>query len=217
MIKPAYSQPIDQQTRDEAITLFEDNLRILHPFMPFITEELWHQISDRVGSQALIVSEWPKTKEIDQKVIKEFDFVQNVITGIRNIRKEKNIAFKNAIDLHILNNENANDAYNILIQKMGNIECLDYVDSQVEGCLSFRVKANEYFIPVAGSIDVEAEKEKLNEELKYLKGFLVSVDKKLSNTRFVNNAPEKVVNIEKQKKADAEAKIQTINKSLENL
>lgn len=217
MIKPAYGQPIDQQTRDEAITLFEDNLRILHPFMPFITEELWHQISDRVGSQALIVSEWPKTKEIDQKVIKEFDFVQNVITGIRNIRKEKNIAFKNAIDLHILNNENANDTYNILIQKMGNIECLDYVDSQVEGCLSFRVKANEYFIPVAGSIDVEAEKEKLNEELKYLKGFLVSVDKKLSNTRFVNNAPEKVVNIEKQKKADAEAKIQTINKSLENL
>ncbi|MDN6280467.1 MAG: valine--tRNA ligase [Psychroflexus sp.] len=217
MIKPAYGKPIDQQTRNEAITLFEDNLRILHPFMPFITEELWHQISDRVGSQALIVSEWPKSKKIDQKIIKEFDFVQNVISGIRNIRKEKNIAFKNAIDLHILNNEDANKTYDILIQKMGHIACLDYVDRQVEGCLSFRVKANEYFIPVAGSIDVEAEKEKLNEELKYLKGFLISVDKKLSNARFVDNAPEKVVNIEKQKKADAEAKIQTINKSLENL
>lgn len=217
MIKPEYGKPIDEKTRDEAIRLFEDNLRILHPFMPFITEELWHQIDDRTGSEALIVSEWPKSKQIDHKVIKEFSFTQDVISGIRNIRKQKNIAFKNPIDLHIHNNEDASKAYDVLIKKMGNINELDYVQNQVEGCLSFRVKANEYFIPVAGSIDVEAEKKKLNEELKYLQGFLKSVDKKLSNTRFVENAPEKVINIEKQKKADAEAKILTINKSLENL
>ena len=117
----------------------------------------------------------------------------------------------------ILNNELASKAFDAVIIKMGNIQNLTYVDSAIEGSLTFRVKSNEYFIPVEGAIDVEAEKIKLKEELQYYEGFLVSVDKKLANDRFVNNAPEQVVNLEKQKKADALAKIQTITASLENL
>ena len=140
-----------------------------------------------------------------------------VIAGIRKIRKEKNISFKNTIDFMVMNNENASELFDPIILKMGNINAFSYVDKQVEGALSFRVKSNEYFIPIAGSIDVEAEIEKLKEELKYNEGFLKSVEKKLSNERFVNNAPEKVVAIEKAKKADAEAKIEAIKASLKSL
>ncbi|MFO7746085.1 MAG: valine--tRNA ligase [Psychroflexus sp.] len=217
LIKPDYKQPIDKLTLDAAIRLFEDNLKILHPFMPFITEEIWHQIEERTPSEALTISSWPAQKDYDEKLITEFAFASEVISGIRTIRKEKNIAFKNHIDLVVINNESASKNLDSVILKMGNIENLSYTDSPVEGSLTFRVKSNEYFIPVEGAIDVEAEKEKLKEELKYYEGFLRSVEKKLSNERFVNNAPEKVVDIEKQKKEDALAQIQTITKSLENL
>lgn len=217
IIKPDYKQPIDQSTLKEAIRLFEDNLKILHPFMPFITEEIWHQIADRSQKEALTISSWPVEQEYDENLISEFAFASEVISGIRTIRKEKNIAFKNKINLVVINNESTSKYLDPIILKMGNIENLTYTKTPEEGSLTFRVKSNEYFIPVEGTIDVEAEKEKLKEELKYYEGFLKSVEKKLSNERFVNNAPEKVVNIEKQKKEDALAQIQTIKKSLENL
>jgi valyl-tRNA synthetase len=217
IIKPGYEQPVDIKTLESAIALFEDNLKILHPFMPFVTEEIWHQIAERKPSEALTVSLWPEQKKYDSSIIPEFAFTAEVISGIRTIRKEKNIAFKNEIDLLILNNESVSKAFDTVIKKMGNLQNLTYVDSAIEGSLTFRVKSNEYFIPVEGAIDVEAEKVKLKEELKYYEGFLISVDKKLANERFVNNAPEQVVNLEKQKKADALAQIQTITASLENL
>ena len=217
IIKPGYEQPVDIKTLESAIALFEDNLKILHPFMPFVTEEIWHQITERKPSEALTVSLWPEQKKYDSSIIPEFAFTAEVISGIRTIRKEKNIAFKNEIDLLILNNESVSKAFDTVIKKMGNLQNLTYVDSAIEGSLTFRVKSNEYFIPVEGAIDVEAEKVKLKEELKYYEGFLISVDKKLANERFVNNAPEQVVNLEKQKKADALAQIQTITASLENL
>lgn len=217
LIKPEYQQPIDKQTFEAAITLFEDNLKILHPFMPFITEEIWHQISERSPEDALTISSWPIQKDYNKDLISEFAFASEVISGIRTIRKEKNIAFKNEIDLLVINNEAVSELMDPVISKLGNIKELTYTDSPIDGSITFRVKSNEYFIPVEGAIDVEAEKEKLQEELKYYEGFLKSVEKKLSNERFVNNAPEKVVNIEKQKKDDALAKIQTITKSLENL
>lgn len=214
MVKPAYGEPIDTKTLESVISLFEDNLKILHPFMPFLTEEIWQFITERTPEQALIISEWPKSKAVNGNLIFEFELTQEVISGIRTIRKDKNISFKETIDLSVVNNEKANPTFDSIITKLGNIETLSYVDSSVDGALTFRVKANEYFIPVAGAVDVEEEIKKLKEELKYTEGFLKSVQGKLSNERFVNNAPEQVVAVEKKKEADALAKIETIKASL---
>ena len=156
-------------------------------------------------------------KFFDERIISEFAVAAEVITGIRKVRKEKNISFKNEIEFKILNNEETSTFFDPVISKMGNLSTLEYVDRQVEGALSFRVKSNDYFVPVTGAIDVEAEIKKLEEELAYTEGFLKSVDKKLSNERFVNNAPEKVVAIEKAKKADAESKIEALKASLESM
>ena len=150
-------------------------------------------------------------------MISEFDFASEVISGIRTIRKEKNIAFKDAIGFSVINNEKSSTTFDAIIQKMGNLEAIEYVDEAVEGALTFRVKSNEYFVPMVGAIDVEAEIKKLTEELNYTEGFLKSVQKKLSNDRFVNNAPEQVVASEKKKEADALAKIETIKASLASM
>ncbi len=217
MIKPAYQQPIDIKTYNETIAIFENNLKVLHPFMPFITEDIWHYIADRTPEEALIIAEYPKVGEVDETILKEFAIATDVISGIRTIRKDKNIAFKNAIDFSVLNNENLNTNFDTVIQKLGSLTAINYVDSKVDGALSFRVKSNEYFIPFGENIDVEAEKITLEEELKYTEGFLKSVQKKLSNERFVNNAPEQVITNERKKEADALAKIETLKASLESL
>ena len=217
MIKPAYQKPIDKTTFDEVIRLFENNLKILHPFMPFLTEEIWQYIEERSPEEALIIAKWPASKPINEALISEFDFAAEVVSGIRNIRKQKNIAFKDAIGFSVVNNENVASTFDGLISKMGNLNSFEYIKEPIEGALTFRVKSNEYFIPMEGSIDVEAEINKLTEELNYTEGFLKSVQKKLSNERFVNNAPEQVVASEKKKEADALAKIETIKSSLASL
>jgi valyl-tRNA synthetase len=217
MIKPAYQQPIDKATFDKAIEMLENNLKLLHPFMPFLTEEIWQHIADRTPEQALIVSEWPKAKSYDEKLIADFDFAIDVISGIRTIRKDKNIPFKDTIELKVVNNENASIYFDAVISKLGNITSLDYVSDKVDGALSYRVKSNEYFIPITGNIDVEAEIAKLTEELNYTKGFLKSVQAKLSNEKFVGGAPEKVLEMERKKEADALAKIATIEQSIAGL
>jgi valyl-tRNA synthetase len=140
-----------------------------------------------------------------------------VISGIRNIRKEKNIAFKDQLEFSVLNNDKVTTDFDAVIEKLGNLSAINYVTEKVEGALSFRVKSNEYFIPMGDAIDVEAEKAKLEEELTYTEGFLKSVQGKLSNERFVNNAPEQVIKNERQKEADALAKIETIKASLSSL
>jgi valyl-tRNA synthetase len=217
MVKPAYGEAIDQKTYNEVVAILEDNLKILHPFVPFISEEIWQQLKPRTPEEALIVAKWPNFIEADPKITDEFSFASEAISGIRNIRKAKNISFKDQISLDVLNNENTSEAFNSVIKKMGNVSTLNYVDKQVEGALSFRVKSNEYFIPIEGAIDVVGERKKLMEELEYTQGFLKSVEKKLSNERFVNNAPENVVAIEKAKKSDAEAKIEVLKTSLAGL
>lgn len=217
IIKPAYQQPIDKSTYDEVLYIFEQNLKLLHPFMPFLTEEVWQHIAERTTSEALIVSRWPKAFAADGKLIEEFDFMSEVIAGIRTIRKDKNIPMKESLDLSILNEEEMVSDWDAVISKLTNLDEISYVKNTVDGALSFRVKSNEYFIPISGAIDVDAEKTKIEDELEYIKGFLKSVQKKLSNERFVNNAPEKVIEIERKKKADAEAKIETLEKSLANL
>lgn len=217
ILKPAYQHPIDTKSKVECIRLFEENLKILHPFMPFITEELWHGIKDRTPDEALIISEWPEEKDFDKNIIETFDWAAEVITQIRSVRKSKNIAFKNPIDLKVENKENWGKDFDDIIKKLCNVENLSYVSQQQDGALSFSVKSNIYYIPIEGSIDVEVEVEKLKKDLDYYTGFLVSVEKKLSNKRFVDNAPDAVVNKEKQKQADALAKIESIKESLENL
>lgn len=217
MIKPAYQQPIDKRTYDAAISILENNLKILHPFMPFLTEEIWQHITKRTPEEALIVSKWPENKTVNTTLISEFDFAAEVISGIRTIRKQKNIAFKDAIGFSVINNENASKTFDAIIAKLGNLETVNYVDEPIEGALTFRVKSNEYFVPMAGNIDVEAEVKKLTDELSYTEGFLKSVQKKLSNERFVAGAPEQVVASEKKKEADAMAKIETLKASLASL
>jgi len=217
MIKPGYQQPIDRKTFDKAIEMLEANLKLLHPFMPFLTEEIWQYIAERTPEQALIIAEWPKMKNVDKKIIADFDFATEVISGIRTIRKDKNIPFKDAIELKVINNDNASAQFDSIIKKLGNISSMEYITDKVNGALTFRAKSNEYFVPISGSVDIEDEIAKLTEELKYNQGFLKSVQAKLSNEKFVGSAPEKVVAMERQKEADALAKIATIEQSLASL
>ena len=217
VVKPAYQQPIDTKTYNRLIEMFEDNLKILNPFMPFITEEIWQLISERTPEEALIVSRLPEVKSINESLISEFDFAKEVVSGIRTIRKEKNIAFKDQIACSVINNEKANTTFDEVIAKLGNLEEIEYTTEAIEGALTFRVKSNEYFVPMAGAINVEEEIKKLTEELNYTEGFLKSVQKKLSNERFVSGAPEQVVASERKKEADALAKIETLKASLASL
>ncbi len=217
MVKPGYQQPIDKVTYDAVLLAFENNLKILHPFMPFLTEELWHNIADRTPEEALIVSSFPEKTAINKELLSDFEIASAVVSGIRTIRKDKNISFKDTISFSVLNNEKASTRFDAVITKLGNLSALNYVSEKVDGALSFRVKSNEYFIPMEGAIDVAAELKKLEEELKYTEGFLKSVQKKLSNERFVNNAPEQVIASERKKEADALAKIDLLKSSLAGL
>ncbi|WP_027392394.1 valine--tRNA ligase [Aquimarina latercula] len=217
MIKPAYQAPIDAKTYKEVIEILEDNLKISHPFVPFISEEIWQDITKRTPEEALIVSSWPQITTVDKNLIKEFEVASDVISGIRTIRKEKNISFKDTIELSIVNSENTPKTFDSVVSKLGNVSSLVYVGEKVDGALSFRVKSNEYFVPISGAVNVEDEIKKLTEELAYTEGFLKSVQKKLQNERFVNNAPEQVIANERKKEADAEAKIATLKSSLSGL
>jgi valyl-tRNA synthetase len=197
--------------------MLESNLKLLHPFMPFLTEEIWQIITERTPNEALIISQWPELKSFNQSIITDFENVIDVISGIRTIRKDKNIPFKDSIEFKIVNNEKFSTYLDRVIIKLGNLSSLEYISEKLNGALSFRIKSNEYFIPISGAINVEEEIAKLTEELEYTKGFLKSVEAKLSNEKFVNGAPEKVLNIERQKQADALAKIATIEQSLAGL
>ena len=217
MIKPAFGSPIDTKTYNEVIRLFEDCLKLLHPFMPFVTEEIWQQISSRTPQEALIIANYPEEKTFNEGILEEFEFIKEVISGIRTIRKEKNIAFKEEISLSIIDNEHFTTKWNSIIEKLGNVSAISYVEKATEGAISFRVKANEYFIPILDKINVEEEIKKLETELHYAEGFLKSVRAKLSNEKFVNSAPAQVVENERKKEADTLAKIETLTQSLNKL
>src|SRR5690554_4329500 len=217
MVKPPFGEPISEKTYLEVISILEDNLKILHPFVPFISEEIWQHITQRDISEALIVSKWPAAVPYDGKIIKDFGFASEVISGIRTIRKEKNISFKDSIELAVINHEKSTAQFDPLISKLGNVSHLSYSTKKLEGALTFRVKSNEYFIPISDTIDVAEEIAKVKGELKYIEGFLKSVQGKLRNERFMSGAPDQVIALEKQKEADAIAKIETLKNSLRNL
>ncbi len=213
-IKPAYQAPIDSKTYLSTIEMLETVLKLLHPFMPFITEEIWHLI--KVREDDIIVAQWPVASSVDTSVLQSFNIGAEVISGIRNIRKSKQIPNKEALSLSIKINGDFDKSIDVLIAKMSNLTHIDYVDEKVNGAFSFRVRSNEFFVPLGQSVDVEAELEKLNQELVYTKGFLNSVNKKLSNQRFVDSAPEQVVAMEKKKQSDAQTKINMLENQIKS-
>ena len=212
MVKPAYQQPIDPSTLSTTIAYLEELLKLLHPFMPFLTEEVWHAIKERTDD--IIVADWPQENTINNEVLKDFEVATEVISGIRNIRKQKNIANKELLDFSVKTNASLNTTFDSVIAKIGNLSSINYVDEKVEGAFSFLVKSNEYFIPLGVSIDVEAELDKLQKELDYAKGFLKSVEGKLKNERFVSNAPDQVVAVERKKQADTLSKITVLEEQI---
>ncbi|MBI2281891.1 MAG: valine--tRNA ligase [Bacteroidetes bacterium] len=214
--KPAYQQPIDQKTYEQTTQFFEQLMAILHPFMPFVTEELWQNIETREEGESLMMNSFPKAGKVDEKLIDELNFAMEVITEIRTIRKQKNIPNKDQVELFVKINQKTNKRFDAVISKLTNLSSLNYTNDKVEGAFSFVVKSNEYFIPIAENIDVEAEREKIKKELDYTLGFLNSVNQKLSNERFVNNAPEQVLAIERKKQAEAVSKIKVLEEQLIN-
>jgi len=218
MVKPAYQQPIDALTYAEIVELFDQMLRLMHPFMPFITEEIWQLLDERKEGESIMISQLPANTSYDAALLAAFEDVKEAVSGIRKIRKDKNIAFKDAIDFSVQKGDKGFDAkFNSILIKLGNLTELTTVDEEVKGAASFRVKSTSFYIPLDGFIDVEEELKKLEEELKYAKGFLNSVMKKLSNERFVNNAPEAVVAKEKAKQADAEANIKVLEERIASM
>ncbi|NVK04573.1 MAG: valine--tRNA ligase [Flavobacteriia bacterium] len=215
MVKPAYQHPISKETYEATIGYFEKLLKVLHPFMPFLTEEIWHLIEERGEKETIMYAEWPQIGEPSSEALASFDHAQEVISAIRNLRKEKNIAPKEPLELIGMGTNSPE--FLPVIMKLGFISEFTNQDEKPEQAFAFRAGTEEYHVPVSDAIDVEAELEKLKKELEYQKGFLNSVSKKLSNERFVNNAPEQVVANERKKMADAEAKIKLMEDRIASL
>ena len=215
-VKPAYQQPIDAATYHSTLDFFDSLLRILHPFMPFITEELWQHLAARKEGESIMVARMPEPKGYDAHVIEQFETTKQIISGIRAIRLQKNIANREPLTLQILRGLH-DDANNSVIVKLSNLAQIDRVSEKDANSATFLVGTTEYAVPLGNNIDVEAELQKLEADLQYMQGFLRTVMGKLGNERFVNNAPENVVALERKKKADAESKIKSIEERIAEL
>ena len=215
MVKPNYGSPIDSVTYVKTIEQLEKILKLLHPFMPFLSEEIWHLIDDR--KEDIIVADWPKAETVNEQLLADFENITEVVAGIRTIRKEQNIANKEQLELLVIDNQKSKTNLDAIIAKLGNLTSVHTTNEKPSGAFSFMVKANEYFIPLADNIDIAGEIEKLEKELNYTQGFLKSVEGKLSNERFVNNAPEEVVTNERNKMADAKSKISILATKIKEL
>jgi valyl-tRNA synthetase len=217
MIKPGYQQPIDRQTIEHTLDFFERILKIMHPFTPFVAEELYHALRERQTGDDIVIAQWPVSQEVNVLPLQQFAFNEKVITQIRNIRKQNNIATKVKLELYIkADSSRATDADSILV-KMGNLSVLQYVQEKVAQSNSFIVDGIEFFVPFGEQIDLEAEKKKIEEELHYTKGFLKSVQSKLQNEKFMAGAPDAVVANERNKEADALNKIAILEEKLKSL
>ena len=217
MIKPGYQQPIDRQTLEHTLDFFERILKIMHPFTPFVSEELYHALRERQPGDDIVIAEWPAVQEVSSSALAQFAFNEKVITQLRNIRKQNNIATKIKMELYIkADASRASDADSIIV-KMGNLSVLEYVQDKVAQSNSFIVDGIEFFVPFGEQIDLEAEKKKLEEELHYTKGFLKSVQSKLQNEKFMAGAPDAVVANERNKEADALNKIAILEEKLKGL
>ena len=217
MVKPAYQQPIDAYTLEKTVELFEKLMKILHPFMPFITEEIWHLLRERKDGDDIIVASMPVARAFDAQNLKAFERAGQIIIALRNLRKDKNIPNKDPLVLKVKSGPMAECRFYPVISKLGNLSMVETVTEKPDGVMVFTVGSQEFYVPINESLDLEAEIKKIEEELKYTLGFLKSVQKKLSNERFVNNAPAAVVEKERQKQADAEARIKVLEEQLKEL
>ena len=215
IVKPGYKQPIDQNTLSQTKVFFDTILKMLHPFMPFVSEELWHLISKK--DMDLVVSDWPEFRGYDDKELKDFELSMEVISNVRNVRKEQNIASKVKLELFYANEFNRNESHDAVIQKMANLSLFESTEKKINNSNGFIVSGVEFFVPFGDSIDVEAERQKIEQELDYSRGFLTSVQKKLSNERFVNSAPKNIVDMERKKESDALTKIALLEEKLNTL
>ncbi len=218
IVKPEFGKPIDEATYNTTVSFFEKLLKVLHPFMPFITEELWHELNERKEKECIIVESYPKAVSFNTKIIEEGTFAFEIVTQIRNLRNAKGISPKEAFKLMAKSESKKNiEGFSSVIKKLSNVSELTYTDEKVASASSFLVGTMEFFVPMDGKVDKEKEQEQIFKDIEYQKGFLVSVDKKLSNEKFVNSAPSQVIEMERKKKADAEAKIKSLEESLKNL
>ena len=214
IVKPAYQKPIDRATLEQTCEFFDQLMRLIHPFMPFVTEEIWQDLGERKAGESIMYAAAPKAEPVDEHLLQRFDLVKEIISNVRNIRKQRNIAQRNELTLNFIADENFPAELSDVVVKMCNLSAITAIAEKNPAAESFMVKTTQYFIPMEDNIDVEAELKKLNDELAYLEGFLASVMKKLSNERFVQSAPEKVVANERAKQADAEAKIAAIKERM---
>lgn len=213
IIKPAYQSPIDADTMNSTLEFYEILLQQLHPYMPFITEEIWHLIRTRESGQSIMISRYAPLSDFDNDLLEKCEVAMQVVTNVRNIRAHKNIAQKEQLVLQAIGTVELPS----VIRKLSNLSSIDTINEKPVGAASFIVKSTEYFIPLDGAIDKEAEIDRLTKELAYTKGFLESVMKKLSNERFVQNAPAKVLEIENTKRDDAESKIVALENQIQEL
>lgn len=214
MVKPAYQCPIDRATLQATKGFFDKLMRVLHPFMPFVTEEVWQDLKPRTADESIVVADMPRSKSVDEAMLARFELAKEVISAVRNVRKSKNLPNREELMLEVIADENFVAEFTPVIVKMANLSEIKSVAETDRAAAGFIVKTTQYAVPLGDKIDKEAELKRLAEDLKYQEGFLASVMKKLGNERFVNSAPEKVVAVERAKQSDAEAKIAAIKEQI---
>jgi valyl-tRNA synthetase len=218
IIKPEYQKPIDRTTYDATVAVFDKLMKIIHPFMPFITEEIWQFLLEPKEGESIMITRMPDIKKFDTKMVAGFESIKEVVSAIRTVRKSKEIPQKEQVELLILSGENEYDhEFLPVISKLCNLSEIRFVSEKQEGATSFLVGTTEYYIPLAGRIDIEGELEKIREDIEYNRGFLVNVMKKLDNERFVNSAPANVLDLERKKRSDAESKIKSLEERMKEL
>lgn len=218
MIKPEFGKPIDAETYSRTIEFFERLLKVLHPFMPFITEELWHELRERTAADCIITASWPVAGASDKVILDEGAIAFEIITEIRNVRNAKGISPKEVLKLSVNSDDKSLlPSFWPIIKKLSNLGEVVHSVDKVSNATSFIIKSTEFFIPMEGKIDSQKEREAILKDLDYQRGFMLSVDKKLSNEKFVSSAPPAVIEMERRKKADAEAKIKALEESLARL
>ncbi|MDR2009577.1 MAG: valine--tRNA ligase [Bacteroidales bacterium] len=217
IIKPEYQKPIDKETYVRTLDFFKKICLLLSPFMPFISEELWQFMKDKNDPESIVIAKWPEINVVDKEILDEFENCQQVVANIRTVRQEKNIPQRDKLKLYVIKHCSYSSVFDTVSIKLGNLEEVIFTEEKINPSSGFLVKTNEYFIPLGNLINKEEEITKLKEELKYTEGFLVSVMKKLGNEKFVNNAPVNVIEIERKKQADAEAKIKILKEQIEGL
>lgn len=218
IVKPEFGKPIDKETYDHTLIQFEKVLKLLHPFMPFISEELWHELRNRKREDCIAVAAWPLTATFDTSLLKQAELSFSIVSEIRNLRNAKGLSPKESLDLHIKSQDTLlGKSFLLVIQKLGNLREIQFVDHSTDQAAGFLVGTTEFFVPMTGKVDAAREREAILKEIEYLQGFQASIDRKLSNDKFVGSAPAQVVEMERKKKSDAVAKIKSLEENLKKL